>query len=71
MWSGDSPKEIPSSVHLLKRLHTKDIEQILEQLCGKAIGLSILAEKLHRETEGLPLFLVEFIQFFRDFHFLF
>lgn len=62
VWSGDAPKDIPSSIHQLKRLQTKDIEQILEQLCGKEIGLSILAEKLHRETEGLPLFLVEFIQ---------
>jgi len=58
----ESIQDLPSQNIELKRLGVGEIEQILEQLCGKSIGLSILAAKLHRETEGLPLFLVEFIQ---------
>ena len=62
VWSTDVEQKIASHVRNLKRLSAADIEQILEDFCEKTIGLSILAAKLHRETEGLTLFLVEFIQ---------
>ncbi|MEC7985715.1 MAG: hypothetical protein VX278_11170, partial [Myxococcota bacterium] len=59
--SGDLAQPIPSVVHTLERLTALDISDILEKMCGKDPGIPQLATKLHKETEGIPLFLVEFI----------
>ena len=46
----------------LPPLSTPQIEAVLRKMCSNTDHLMVLAKKLQEETEGIPLFLAEFIQ---------